>query len=49
MDLMILSLSIKVFDFEFSFSFCLSVIYFFITPVVNVVTIVLCVAYWHVD
>ena len=30
-------------------SLSLSLIFFIITPVVNVVTIVLCVAYWHVD
>ena len=47
MDLTILSLSIKVFEFEFEF--CLSIIFSIITPVVSVVTIVLCVAYWHVD
>ena len=25
------------------------IIFFIISPVVNVITIVLCVAYWHVD
>ena len=43
------------FSFFFSFFFYFSLppnqtlIFFIITPVVSVVTIVLCVAFWHVD